>query len=211
MDSSQKDLDAISRETHEFTHPVPAYQILASQSNLEAGQTLGLVHTEQSLRNAKANMASASTSVAIESEPEDHDFIDVDSEEEEREKDAERVDALFFPVKHVLDEYKYQDRKAMKEQMIEDHVHKKISSSFLENLKLQKMQYVSLHSDLKTVKDEIENIRTKQKDLFDTSLHAYTMLTLDKKLKEESKIELRINQLEGIVGKVEEKLQLLVN
>ena len=36
------------------------------------------------------------------------------------------------------------------------------------------------------------------------------MLTLDKKLKEESKIELRMNQLEGRVGKVEGKLQLIV-
>ena len=45
----------------------------------------------------------------------------------------------------------------MKEPMIEDHVHKKLSSTFLDNMKLQKMQYVSLHYDLKTVKDEIEN------------------------------------------------------
>ena len=37
------------------------------------------------------------------------------------------------------------------------------------------------------------------------------MLNMDKKMKEESKIELRMNQLEGRVGKVEEKLQLLVN
>ena len=37
------------------------------------------------------------------------------------------------------------------------------------------------------------------------------MLNMDKKLKEESKIELRMNQLEGRVGKVEEKLQLLVH
>ena len=37
------------------------------------------------------------------------------------------------------------------------------------------------------------------------------MLNMDKKMKEESKIELRMNQLEWRVGKVEEKLQLLVN
>ena len=97
VDSAQKDLDAISREPHEFTHPVPSYQILASQSNLEAEQTLGLVHTEQSLRNIKANMASSSTSAAIESDPKDHDFTYADSEEEEREEDAEWVDARFFP------------------------------------------------------------------------------------------------------------------
>ena len=43
-------------------------EVLASQTNQEAEQTLGLVHTEQSFRNAKANMASASTSAAVESD-----------------------------------------------------------------------------------------------------------------------------------------------
>ena len=33
------------------------------------------------------------------------------------------------------------------------------------------------------------------------------MLNMDKKLMEESKIELRMNQLEGRVGKVEEKAE----
>ena len=50
------------------------------------------------------------------------------------------VDALFFPVEHVLDEYKSQAMKAMKEPMLDDHVHKKLSSAFMNNIKLQKMQ-----------------------------------------------------------------------
>ena len=79
----RRDLDNISREPHEFTHPVPAYQVLASQSNQEAEQTLGLVHTEQSFRNAKANMASSSTSAAVNSDSEGHDFTDVETEEED--------------------------------------------------------------------------------------------------------------------------------
>ena len=32
VDSSQIELENISREPHEFTHPIPAYQVLASQS-----------------------------------------------------------------------------------------------------------------------------------------------------------------------------------
>ena len=65
VDYAQRELDSISREPHEFTHPIPAYQVLASQSNQQAEQTLGLVHTEQSFRNAKDNMASASTSAVV--------------------------------------------------------------------------------------------------------------------------------------------------
>ena len=64
VDYAQGELDNNSREPHEFTHPVPAYQILASQSNIEPKKTLGLFYTEQSLRNAKASMASESNVVA---------------------------------------------------------------------------------------------------------------------------------------------------
>ena len=31
VDSAQKDLDDISRESHEFTHSIPAYQVTTSQ------------------------------------------------------------------------------------------------------------------------------------------------------------------------------------
>ena len=138
MDSAQQDLDVISREPQEFTHPLPAYQVLASQSNQQAKQTLGLVHTEQSLRNAKASMASTSTSTAPNSESEER-YNSEDESDEETAEDAEWIYDPFFPVDHVLDEYKSQARKAMKEPMLDDLVHKKLSSAFMENLKLQKM------------------------------------------------------------------------
>ena len=161
------------------------------------------------MRNAKASMASASTSAVPNSESEERDNTEDESDEEAAEV-PEWVDAPFFPVEHVLDEYKSQARKAMKEPMLDDPVHKKLSSAFMDNLKLQKIQYISLHSDLKNVKDAIESTKSKQKELFDERLPAYTMLIMDRKLKAESKIELRMDQLEGRVEKVEEKLKLLV-
>ena len=54
--------------------------------------------------------------------------------------------------------------------MLDDHVHKKLFLEFMDNLKLQKMQYVSLHYDIENVKDEIENTKSKQKELFDERL-----------------------------------------
>ena len=105
VDSAQQELDNISREPHEFTHPIPAYQVLASQKNQEVEQTLGLVHTNQSFRNAKANMASASTSAAVESESEGNDFTDVESNEEGEAEDEAWVNIPFFPVEQVLDEF----------------------------------------------------------------------------------------------------------
>ena len=153
-------MDNISREPHEFTHPISAYQVLESQTNTEAEKTLGFVHTEQSFRNAKANLASASTSEVVENVSEGNDFTDINTEEEE-EGEADLVNTPFFPVEHVLYEYKSQAKRAMKEPVVEYPTHKKLSSAFLDNLKLQKMQYVSIHSDLKNVKDKIDNTKTK--------------------------------------------------
>ena len=148
---------------------IPSYEVLASQTNLEAEKTLGLVHTEQSFRNAKANLASTSISADVDSESEGHDFTDIDTEEEE-EEEATWVNTPFFPTEHVLDEYTSQAKRAMKEPLVEDPTHKKLSSAFLDNLKLQKMQYVSLHFDLKNVKDEIDNTKSKEQKLFDEKL-----------------------------------------
>ena len=104
MRTRLKKIWMLSQESHKSSLILSQlYQILASQSNQQAEQTLGLVHSEQSLRNAKANMASASTSDAIDSEPVDQDFIDVDSEED-KEEDVEWINAPFFPMEHVLDE-----------------------------------------------------------------------------------------------------------
>ena len=136
----------MSREPHEFTHPVPTYQVFASQSNQEAEQTLGLVHTEQSFRNAKANMGSALTSTVVDSDFEDHDFTDADREEEEGE--AEWVNTSYFPVEHVLEEYKAQAKRAMKEAVVQDPIHKKLSYLVIDSINLNKMQFISLHTKL---------------------------------------------------------------
>ena len=47
-------IDNISLEADTFTHPVSAYQLLAAQGNVEAEQTLHLVHTTESRQRDKA-------------------------------------------------------------------------------------------------------------------------------------------------------------
>ena len=59
------------------------HQVLENQSNQEAEKTLGLVHTEQSFRNAKSKMTYASTSATIDSDSNGNDFTNIDSEEED--------------------------------------------------------------------------------------------------------------------------------
>ena len=85
VDSAQQDLNAISRGTR--VHPSSScYQVLASQSNQQAEQTLGLIYTKQSLRNAKASMVSATTSAAPTSDSEERDNTEEETDEEAAEK-----------------------------------------------------------------------------------------------------------------------------
>ena len=117
-------------------------------------------HSEQSLRNAKVVVASASTSAAVDSDFEENDFTRTMSLKKVKKK-LTGLTMPTFPVEHLLDEYKSQARRAMKEPIVEAPNHKKLSSSYQDNLKLQKMQFMSLHTNLKSVQEEIENTKEK--------------------------------------------------
>ena len=95
--------------------------------------------------------------------------------------------------------------------MVEDPTHKKLSSSYLDNPKLQKMQFISLHTNIKSVHEEIENAKKVPKSLFDDRLPAMAMLNMDKKLKEESKMVERIERLEERVGTIEGTLRTILD
>ena len=105
-------------------------------------------------------MASASTAV-VNSDSDGNDFIDIDSEEEKEEWDFEWVNTSYFPVEQVLDEYKSQSRKALKDPMIEDPMYKKLSWSIIYSIKLNKMQFISLKTSIKYVQEDVESAKEK--------------------------------------------------
>ena len=99
----------------------------------------------------------------------------------------------------------------MKEPMVQDPIYKKLSSSFMNTLKLNMMQFISHHTLIKSVREDVENLKEKHKTLFDERLFALIMLNMEKKLKEESKLVLRMDKLEEKVNIVEGKLKLMVH
>ena len=88
----------------------------------------------------------------------------------------------------------------MKEPIIEDPMYTKLSSSILDSIKLNKMQYISHKTSIKSVQEDVESAKISQTNIFDQRLPALTMLNLEKKLKEESKLADRIEKLEDRVG-----------
>ena len=69
-------------------------------------------------------------------------------------------------MEHVLEEYKSQAIRAMKEHVVQDPVHKKLSSSVMDSIKLNKMQFISLHTSIKYVQEDVEMLRKSQKNLY---------------------------------------------
>ena len=73
----------------------------------------------------------------------------------------------YFPVEHVLEEYKAHAKRVMKEPVVQDPIHKKLSSSIMDSIKLNKMQFISLHTKIISVQEDIEQAKESQKNLFD--------------------------------------------
>ena len=69
----------------------------------------------------------------------------------------EWINNEYFSVEDIQTEIKAQYKKAMKKPISEDLVHKKLSSFFIDNIKLHMMQLVGLHFDMNTIKDIVEN------------------------------------------------------
>ena len=111
----------------------------------------------------------------------------------------------------ILDEFKSQARRAMKEPMIEDPVYKKLFSSIIDSIKLNKMQYIGHKTSIKSVQEYVESVKSSQANLFDQRLPALTMLNLAKKLKEESKLADRIEKLEIRVDTMEDTLKAILD
>ena len=99
----------------------------------------------------------------------------------------------------------------MKEPIIEDHVQKKLSSSIMGSIKLNKMQFISLKTSIKFAQEDVESFKETQSTLFDQRLSALTMPNLEKKLKEVSQLENRIEKIEKRVGIIEGTLKAILD
>ena len=47
----EPDVDQL--DSSQFAHPIPTYQVMAGQSNVQAVETLGLLHTSEALERAQ--------------------------------------------------------------------------------------------------------------------------------------------------------------
>lgn len=65
QEECQNIIDFIDLDASTFTHLMPAYQVLAEQSNSQAEQHLNLVHTTESMMRAKQAIATLSQELVM--------------------------------------------------------------------------------------------------------------------------------------------------
>ena len=65
----------------------------------------------------------------------------------------------------------------------------------MDSIKLIKMQFMSIHTNIKFVQEDVEEAKEKQTNIFGQRLPALIILNLKKELKEESKLRRGLRSL----------------
>ncbi|KAL8104610.1 hypothetical protein AgCh_028723 [Apium graveolens] len=216
-------IDSTSLDAEAFTHPVPAYQLLAEHGNDNAERMLNLVHTTQSMMRAKdAITALPSTAGDVNYETGGSaDFFDDgsgDSEDEAMDIGGEvgsssrsgmpswafskHCDEHYF--KTTLIQLINQTNTAL--QTTTNASIKKLLQAHLASLQLQQIQGFQHVRDVNTMKGDIEEMKKAISDKLDSKLPEATMLDIKRQLRKNSDLATKIDALDTRMSAMEASL-----
>ena len=92
----------------------------------------------------------------------------------------------------------------------EDPISRKVAQFYKDTLKIQQLQNVGLQSSIKSLKNELEATRDKQRAEMDNKTSPMTSKLILDKLKKESLLESTLKDLTKRMSKVEANLQLVL-
>ena len=101
-------------------------------------------------------------------------------------------------------------KAAMEEPEPEDPISRKIAQFYKDTLKIQKLQNVGLQSTIKSLRDELDSTKDKQRTEMDKRHPPMTSQLILDKLKKESLIDSTLKDLTKRMAKVEANLQLVL-
>ena len=152
----QRELDDIDRMPENCDHHNPVYNVFAHATNHQAERMLNLVHTEQSMRNAKASI----TDVEPECSPH---VSSIPDEEFTYDLDAAIPDWVSNPshsLNDAFNEVKLQYLKTQEESRDADNLHKQLAYFHIENLKLNSKVVFGMVSKFVVVKEAVKDNST---------------------------------------------------
>ena len=195
-----------------FQHANTTYQHLTSSRNKDVEQLLGLVHTEGFIFHANESLKAIPV---VDSEKE-RDYnegeggsVDSMSIDEVNEDEWPHVSSSFSlaDVSAYL-EVKYE--AAMATPVPEDPISRKIAQFYKDTLKIQHLQNVGLQSSIKSLRNELEATRDKQREEMDARHPPMTTKLILDNLKKESLLESTLKDLTQRMSMVEPNLQLVL-
>ncbi|KAK1384574.1 hypothetical protein POM88_022309 [Heracleum sosnowskyi] len=213
----QQTLDSISLDPETFTHPVPAYQIMAQQGNVEAERSLNLIHTTASMQRAKDALTNLPPGAAASG---DFDF----SDDEDSYGDNLQVATTSQTGTSVVPprpDWLSQDMHgrftldaAISRQYNEAYLahesanarDKKFYKAIMDSLEIQRLQMLQTRIEATEIKDSISNLKDANNKRLDEKLPLLTVSKMTRFFSKEPEVATSLKTLSSRVDKVEATL-----
>ncbi|KAK1373001.1 hypothetical protein POM88_029194 [Heracleum sosnowskyi] len=213
----QQTLDSISLDPETFTHPVPAYQIMAQQGNVEAERSLNLIHTTASMQRAKDALTNLPSGAAASGEFEFSDAEDSYGDNLQVATTSQTGTSVVPPtpgwLSHGMHGRATLDA-AISRQYNEAYLahesanarDKKFYKAIMDSLEIQRLQMMQTRIEATEIKDSISNFRDANYRMMDEKLPLLTMSKMNRFFSKEPEVATSLKTLSSRVDKVEATL-----
>ncbi|KAK1355815.1 hypothetical protein POM88_049071 [Heracleum sosnowskyi] len=182
----QQTLDSISLDPETFTHPVPAYQVMAQQGNVEAERSLNLIHTTASMQRAKDALTNLPPGAAASGDFEFSDDEDSYGDNLQVATTSQTGTSVVPPTPNWLSQDMHgrvtldaaitrQYNEAYLAHESANARDKKFYKAIMDSLEIQRLQMMQTRIETTKIKDSISNLRDANYRMLDEKLPLLTV------------------------------------
>ncbi|KAK1355602.1 hypothetical protein POM88_048858 [Heracleum sosnowskyi] len=213
----QQTLDSISLDPETFTHPVPAYQVMAQQGNVEAERSLNLIHTTASMQRAKDALTNLPPGAAASGDFEFSDDEDSYGDNLQVATTSQTGTSVVPPTPGWLSQGMHGRvtlDAAISRQYNEAYLahesanarDKKFYKAIMDSLEIQRLQMMQTRIEATEIKDSISNLRDANYRMLDEKLPLLTVSKMTRFFSKEPEVATSLKTLSTRVDKVEATL-----
>ncbi|KAK1397851.1 hypothetical protein POM88_007714 [Heracleum sosnowskyi] len=213
----QQTLDSISLDPETFTHPVPAYQVMAQQGNVEAERSLNLIHTTASMQRAKDALTNLPPGAAASGDFEFSDDEDSYGDNLQVATTSQTGTSVVPPTPDWLSQGMHGRvtlDAAISRQYNEAYLahesanarDKKFYKAIMDSLEIQRLQMMQTRIEATEIKDSISNLRDANCRMLDEKLPLLTVSKMTRFFSKEPEVATSLKTLSTRVDKVEATL-----
>ena len=207
-------------DASQFSNPIPAYQVMAGQSNVQAEENLGLLHTSEALERAQiAHAAVPKGMLSTQGDSEfDEPFPDEDNDEEMEDEVAGSsgvpnwIFSQDYSTGNTKMEILRQYKRAMEWEADEDPLKRTLSMFVEDNLRLHESHFDQVRQEINDIKHPVTSIKEDNQQNLQARIPYATMASIRTRLNQDSPLDASITALDKIVSDVKGQLnQIRIN